>query len=216
MGFVDFKELPTAKGGQEGQDVWALFTREFFAALHIDVEEGSDPGPDSGRELLIAETRKGILGSGRHGWLVSYKHYAHSNKSVPNRDGPDVLVRVRRFRADGFIGFYSTIPSSELNRALESYKSQINVIVYDAALIERNLLNNPDLKGVFERFSPQSYKEYRKVTLTPHEISESVVGLFYNVCGKDLLQKREGRIGFAVEFTDGGKRVVMLICIGLA
>lgn len=50
MGFVDFKEIPTAKGGQEGQDAWALFTREFFAALHIDVEEGPDRGPDSGRD----------------------------------------------------------------------------------------------------------------------------------------------------------------------
>jgi hypothetical protein len=125
---------------------------------------------------------------------------------VSIRDEPDILGRVRRFKADGFIGFYSTIPSSELNRALESYKSQINVIVYDSALIERNLLNNPDLKGVFERFFPHSYREYSKVTLAPHEISESVVGLFCNVCGKDLLKEREGRIGFAVEFTDDGKK----------
>ena len=218
MGFVNFKEIPTAKGGQEGQDVWALFTREFFAALHIDVEEGPDRGPDSGRDLLIAETRKGILGSGRHRWLVSCKHYAHSNKSVPNGDEPDILGRVRRFRTDGFIGFYSTIPSSELNRALESYKSQINVIVYDSALIERNLLNNPDLKGVFERFFPRSYKEYRKVTLAPHGISESVVGLFCTVCGKDLLKEKEGRIGIAVEFTDDDKKMhyvdMYWACIG--
>lgn len=206
MGLVDFKEIPTAKGGQEGQDTWALFTREFFAALNIDVEEGPDRGPDSGRDLLVAETRKGTLGSGRHRWLVSCKHYAHSNKSVPNGDEPDVLGRVRKFKADGFIGFYSTIPSSELNRTLESHKSQIHVVVYDSALIERNLLNNPDLDGVFERFFPESYREYRKVTLAPHGISESVVGLLCNVCGKDLLQERQGRIGIAVDFTDGGKK----------
>jgi len=206
VGFVDFKEIPTAKGGQEGQDAWALFTREFFTALHIDVEEGPDRGPDSGRDLLIAEARKGILGSGQHRWLVSCKHYAHSNKSVSNRDEPDVLGRVSKFKADGFIGFYSTIPSSELNRTLESYKSKINVITYDSALIERNLLNNPDLNGVFERFFPQSYREYRKASFAPQAISESAVGLYCNVCGKDLLEKREGRIGLPGKFIDDGKK----------
>jgi hypothetical protein len=112
MGFVDFKEIPSAQGGQEGQDAWALFTREFFAALHIDIEEGPDRGPDSGRDLVIAEVRKGVLGSGRHRWLISCKHFAPSKKSVSIRDEPDILGRVRRFKADGFIGFYSTIPSS--------------------------------------------------------------------------------------------------------
>jgi len=218
VGFVDFKEIPTAKGGQEGQDDWALFTREFFAALHIDVEEGPDRGPDSGRDLLITETRKGIFGSGRHKWLVSCKHYAHSSKAVPNGEEPDILGRVRKFQADGFIGFYSTIPSSELARTLKSCKSQINVIIYDPALIERNLLNNPDLNGVFERFFPQSYGEYKKASLVPHEISESAVGLFCNVCGKDLLIEREGRIGFAVEYTADGKKAhyvdIYWACIG--
>lgn len=218
MGFVDFKEIPSAQGGREGQDVWALFAREFFAALHIDIEEGPDRGPDSGRDLVIAEVRKGVLGSRQHRWLISCKHFAPSNRSISVRDELDILGRVKRFEADGFIGFYSTIPSSELNRTLQTYKKDIDVLVYDAALIERNLLNNPDLKGVFERFFPHSYREYRKVSLAPHKISESVVGLFCNVCGKDLLKEREGRIGFAEELTDEGKRIrtvdMYWACIG--
>jgi hypothetical protein len=218
MGSVDFKEIPSAQGGKEGQDVWALFAREFFAALHIGIEEGPDRGPDSGRDLVIAEVRKGVLGSRQHRWLISCKHFAHSNRSVSVRDEPDILGRVKRFKADGFIGFYSTIPSSELNRTLQTYKKETDVLVYDAALIERNLLNNPDLKGVFERFFPHSYSEYRKASLAPHEISESVVGLFCNVCGKDLLKEREGRIGFVQEFIDGGKRIrtvdMYWACIG--
>jgi hypothetical protein len=218
MGFIDFKEIPSAKGGQAGQDVWTLFAREFFVALHIGIEKGPDRGPDSGKDLVIVERQRGWLSSGQHRWLVSCKHFAHSNKSVPIGDEPDILGRVRRFKADGFIGFYSTIPSAELNRTLESYKSEINVIVYDSALIERNLLNNPDLKEVFERFFPHSFREYRKVSHTPHEISESLVGLSCDVCGKDLLEKREGRIGFAEELFDKGKkrRIVDMYwaCIG--
>jgi len=205
VGFIDFKEIPSAKGGQVGQDAWALFAREFFAALHLDIEKGPDRGPDSGRDLVITEKRKGLLGSGQHKWLVSCKHYAHSNKSVPNGDEPDILGRVGRFKADGFIGFYSTIPSAELNRTLESYKSQINVIVYDSASIERMLLNNPDLKEVFARFFPHSFKEYRKVSHTPYPISDSFVGLFCDVCGKDLLKERDGIIAFADELIDDKK-----------
>jgi len=109
---------------------------------------------------------------------------------------------VRKFNADGFIGFYSTIPSSELNRTLQNYKKDIEVHVYDSAQIERMLLSNPDLKDVFERFFPHSFREYGKVYHIPYKISDSVVRLFCNVCGKDLLKEREGRIGFADEFTD--------------
>lgn len=206
MRFVDFKEIPTAKSGQEGQDDWALFAREFFDALHIEVEGGPDRGPDSGRDLLIIETRKGTFASGRHRWLVSCKHYAHSNRAVPIGEETDILGRLSKFQADGFIGFYSTIPSSELNRTLDSHKNQIDVIVYDSALIERNLLNNPDLNGVFERFFPLSYNKYKKASLVPHEISESAVGLLCSVCHKDLLLERQGRIGFAIKYTADGKK----------
>ncbi len=218
MGFIDFKELPSAKGGSIEQDSWALFAWEFFTALGISVEEGPDRGPDSGRDLIITETRKGVLGSRHHKWLISCKHFAHSNKSVSDRDEPDILGRVKKFKADGFIGFYSTIPSSELNRTLKSHSSEIEVVIYDSALIERNPLSNPNLKGVFERFFPKSFREYQKRSHTPQEISGSLVGIYCNVCGKDLLKAREGRIGFA-EYLDDETKTIHTVdmywaCIG--
>jgi len=205
VGFVDFKEIPSAKGGDTGQDAWGLFAREFFAALRIDVEEGPDRGPDSGRDLVISEKRMGLLGSGQHRWLVSCKHLAYSNKSVSIRDEPDVLGRVRSFKADGFIGFYSTIPSAELSRTLQKYKDEVNVIIYDAALIERELTSNPHLGKVFERFFPHSFEEYRKVSHTAYKISDSLVGLFCNVCNKELLEDRDGIVAFAEESTSDNK-----------
>ena len=136
MGLIDFNEVPSSKGGVIGQDEWALFAREFFSALHIDVEEGPDRGSDSGRDLLVVKT-KGLLGSGQHRWLVSCKHFAHTNRSVSIKDEQDILGRVSRFKTDGFMGFYSTVPSSELNRTLKAYEDRINVIIYNSALIER-------------------------------------------------------------------------------
>lgn len=171
--------------------------------MDIDIEEGPDRGPDSGRDLVIAEKRMGLLGSGQHRWLVSCKHFAHSKKSVSIRDEPDILGRVRRFRADGFIGFYSTLPSAELNRTLKSYRSETNVIVYDSALIERMLISNPALKQVFERFFPHSFKEYRKAV--PSTISDTRTGLYCNACGKDLLEDRDGIVAFAESLTDDNK-----------
>ena len=206
MGCIDFKEIPSARGGEIGQDVWPLFAREFFAALRMDIEEGPDRGPDSGRDLVIVEKRRGLLGSGQHRWLVSCKHFAHSNKSVSIKDEPDILGRVQRFKADGFIGFYSTIPSAELNRTLLNYRSQINIIVYDSALIERMLLSNPDLKEVFKRFFPPSFKEYRKAI--PSTISDTHIGLYCNVCRKDLLKDRDGIVEIGERLVDKKVHVV--------
>jgi hypothetical protein len=203
VGVVDFKEIRSAKGGEIGQDEWTLFAREFFAALGTDIESGPDRGPDSGRDLVIVEKRQGLLGSGQHRWLVSCKHFSHSNKSVSIKDEPDILGRVRKFKAGGFIGFYSTIPSAELDRTLSNHKSDINVIVYDSALIERTLLSNPDLKVVFKRFFPRSFKQYRKTT--PSTISDTRAGLHCNVCGKDLLKDRDGIVALAEQLTNDNK-----------
>jgi hypothetical protein len=205
MGSINFEEIPSAKGGGEGQDKWALFAKEFFAALNIEIEKGPDRGADSGADLVIVEKRKGILSHGQQRWLVSCKHFAQSKKSVSIRDEPDILGRVRTFKADGFIGFYSTVPSGELNRTLQSCKKEINILVYDGAQIERGLLNIPELKQVFKRYYPKSFKEYNKILNTPNKISGSLVGLHCTYCHKDLLKSRDGIVAFAEQLTPENK-----------
>ena len=121
------------------------------------------------------------------------------------KDEPDILGRVRKFTADGFIGFYSTIPSGELHRTLLSYERQINVLVYDSALIERTLISNPALKEVFKRYFPRSYKEYRKAT--PSTITDTSTGLYCNVYRKDLLKDRDGIVEFAQK-SDANKSTI--------
>jgi hypothetical protein len=201
MALIDFKEIPSSKGGAEGQDMWALFAREFFEALHLIIEEGPDRGPDSGRDLIITESRRGVLRAGNHKWLVSCKHYAHSNKAVPDKDEIDPLGRVNKFHADGFIGFYSTVPSSGLSKTLEKIKNETEIEIYDGEKIERALLENRDLKNLFERFFPNSYKKYNAKYKSSKAIVNSNVKIRCNVCGKDLSNK-DGIVAFGNKVID--------------
>lgn len=217
MALVDLREIPSSKGGEEGQDLWALFAREFFEAMEITAEGGPDRGPDSGRDLIIIENRIGKLGIGQHRWLVSCKHHAHSDKSVSNSEEPDVLGRARKFKADGFIGFYSTIPSSELHRTLERAKDEITVEIYDRERIERALLGNANLESIFKRFFPKSYERYKQRDVAPKPIGDSCLRIRCNVCNEDLTAKREGRIGLGDRLTKDKKVEVVDMywaCIG--
>jgi hypothetical protein len=196
MALIDLNEIHSSKGGEEGQDDWALFAREYFSALEIDVEQGPDRGPDSGRDLILVEKRFGSIGTGEHRWLVSCKHTAHSKKSVSNKEEYDILGRVHKFKANGFIAFYSMVPSSELARTFESLKPEISVEVYDNERIERSLLENKRLREVFKRFFPESYKSFINTNVEPKTIIESQLRIKCNVCGSDLLKARDGLIAF--------------------
>jgi hypothetical protein len=217
MPVVDFKEIPTSKGGKVGQDLWALFAREFFEGLHLKTEEGPDRGPDSGRDLIIFEARTGLLGVGIHKWLVSCKHYAHSGDSVSNNNEQNIMDRVRKFKADGFIGFYSTLPSAELSRTFRQFKENIAIDVYDCERIERSLIGNPELKQIFERFFPKSYKKYTQNNVVPKKIGDSYLKIRCNVCNKDLTKERMGRIGIGISVKEGNNTEVVDMywaCIG--
>lgn len=204
MGVVDFKEIPSAKGGEVGQDSWQFFARDFFSALRLEVEECPGRGPDWGGDLVVVEKRTGVLAAGHHKWLVSCKHFAHSGKAVYDKDEVNIPGRVRRFGADGFIGFYSTLPSSTLARTLDSLKAEIKVLVYDSALIERTLTNNTGLNEVFRSYLPVSFKRWECEQKAPYEIADSYSPLRCNVCGKDLLTDHGGIVGFVEERTDEG------------
>jgi hypothetical protein len=205
MAIIDFREIPSSKGGQAGQDEWALFTREFFDAMGVKAEEGPDRGPDSGRDLILTERRIGTLGTGEHRWLVSCKHYAHSKKAVYDSKEVDIIGRLRKFRANGFIAFYSTVPSSGLSGTLERVKEDFGVEVYDCERIERALLENTALKRVFERFFPESYARYTREHIAPRAVGDLPLRIRCNVCGKDLMDERNGIFGFANRVVEGHK-----------
>jgi hypothetical protein len=65
MPLIDFKEIPSSKGGDEGQDSWALFAREYFSSMGLNIEQGPDRCPDSGRDLIIIREKGWYFEHGR-------------------------------------------------------------------------------------------------------------------------------------------------------
>src|SRR5688572_5681833 len=109
---IDFKEIR-----RDGED-WESFARDFLVELGFSVDTPPDRGADGGKDILLLEQLEGRLNNYPFRWLVSCKHNAHSGKSVNEQDEPNIVERVKSFRAEGFLGFYSTLPSTGLSNRL--------------------------------------------------------------------------------------------------
>src|SRR5262245_16186193 len=104
---IDFGEI--ANG-----DAWEAFCRDYLVALGLLVEIPPGRGLDGGRDLLLKEQLRGSLASRPFTWLVSCKHYASSGKSVGTTEELNIRDRLEQHKAEGFLGFYSTLPSAAL------------------------------------------------------------------------------------------------------
>ena len=153
MPALDFKEIPIPTVGA-ARDQFELFAREFLEFVGFKVMVGPDRGPDGGRDLIVQEARTGIAGETLVKWLVSCKHKAHSGVSVTPEDEADIHDRVRTHGCNGFLGFYSTIPSSGLATKLNAPTLPFEVQVYDPEKIERHLLASSAGSALAKRFFP--------------------------------------------------------------
>lgn len=175
---LDFTEI---KDGEE----WELFARDFFQSEGFYIETTPDRGPDGGKDFLMSETIKGKVGQYKFTWLVSCKHNAVSNKAVSEIDEQNILERVKGFNADGFIGIYTTVPSSGLNNRLKQLKeNQLlkDYKIYDHKLIE-NIMLGIGYSNLMLRYLPTSYKNVKPL----HSIFGKYEPLNCDNCGKDLL-----------------------------
>ena len=141
---LDFKEIPEAHIAGGKQDTFEMFARDFFEELGFNIIEGPDRGADGGRDLIIEEERNGLLGKTNIRWLVSCKHKAHSGRSVTDKDDSNIKDRMERNKAGGFIGFYSTLPSSSLQKTIQNSLEEKGKI-FDREKIE-NMIKDEDLQ----------------------------------------------------------------------
>ena len=176
MPVIDFTEIPQANVGGGSQDTFELFARDFLAASGYSIEEDPSRGTDRGKDLLVSETLTGIVQPKKRRWVVSCKHYAHSSGAVGDGDESDIVGRVRKFKADGFMAFYSTIPSSSLMQTLTGHKGEIDIEDWDREKIEGRLITDPKLQTVFERYFPASYREWRQRQLKDKLVSQVLKG----------------------------------------
>ncbi len=177
---IDFTEI------DPDGEVWELFARDFLKELGFFIESTPDRGADGGKDLLISEQLEGHLNKYRFKWLVSCKHNAKSKKSVKEEDEINIQERVESFGADGFIGFYSTLPSSGLNTRLNNLKEKNKVKdyqIFDSKLIE-NYLIRIGFSKLLMRYLPNSYKRVKPL----HLITSKYLPIKCDHCEKDLLE----------------------------
>ena len=130
---IDFTEI------QDGE-TWELFARDFLQEMGFFIETSPDRGPDGGKDIIVTEELKGSLGNYKFRWLVSCKNFAKGNKSVQETDEINIQERVDGFGADGFIGFYSTLPASGLNSRLNQLRK--NGKIKDFKIFDHKLIEN--------------------------------------------------------------------------
>jgi hypothetical protein len=175
---IDFTEV------QNGEE-WELFARDFLTELGFFIESSPDRGSDAGKDILVSEELSGTLGRYRLRWLVSCKHNAVSGKSVNEEEERNIRERMESFNADGFIGFYSTVPSSGLNSRLRQLREGEKIKdfrIFDHKLIENHLIR-VGYSVLLMRYFPQSYKVVKPL----HLLTSEYIPLKCKVCQKDLL-----------------------------
>jgi len=161
---IDFKEIPKGNSSDGLQDQFELFARDFFLLLGYKIISEPNRGQDGGKDIIIMDERNGISGTTEIVWLVSCKHNAHSGKSVGTDDEINIHDRVESHGCYGFIGFYSTLPSSGLTAKLENFQRQnkLKFQIFHSGAIENELLKdqNQQRLTLFSRYFPKSYQKW--------------------------------------------------------
>jgi hypothetical protein len=175
---LDFNEIQTP-------DDWELFAREYFKIQGFKIVLDPARGVDGGKDLIVEEQLKGNISNQNKRWLVSCKHYAKTNQAIGCSIESNIMDRVTRHNCDGFIGFYSTLATSDLQKCLEDIKNnkKIDYILYDYRKIEDELVKK-NLKNLLGRFFPNYCQKYIKST---NKIFDKLVELKCDKCGKNLL-----------------------------
>lgn len=159
MAALNFTEIPLASAGPQ-RDSFELFARELLESEGFRIIEQPDRGADGGRDIIVEEERLGPGGTNRIRWLVSCKHKAHSGNSVTPADEQNIRDRLGTHRCQGFIAFYSTLPSSGLGQTLRALTPDLEYLQLDSEVIERKLLDSPRGPVLAARYMPKSFNAW--------------------------------------------------------
>lgn len=123
--------------------------------------------------------------------LVSCKHKSESQKAVGVSDEPSILERVRSKACQGFMGFYSTLPSSALATRLCELGKEIEVQWFDREKIESQLVNSPSGIRLARRYFPKSIRVWQVEHPKPAKLGLEPDNLLCEFCKKDLLREMQ-------------------------
>jgi hypothetical protein len=187
MAALDFREIPEAHLGSGLQDTFELFARDFLSFVGYQVQGSPSRGADGGKDVVVVERRSGVGGETHVRWLVSCKHKAHSGASVRPQDEANIRDRVEANGCQGFIGFYSTLPSSGLADIIEGLEGKLETQTLDRERIESHLLKSPDGLILARRYFPKSTATWMGKNASPAKIFAEEPTLNCHYCGADLL-----------------------------
>lgn len=190
MPVLDFTEMPEAHTASGEQDSFEMFARELLAHLGYRIVGNPNRGADGGKDLIAEEKRVGVGGESIIKWLVSCKHKAHSGNSVRPADESNIRDRVESNACQGFLGFYSTLPSSGLTTKIDGLKHKLEAQVFDKEIIESHLLRSSDGIEIAKRYFPVSIKKWQTENPEPIKIFSEEPQLVCAYCGKDLLKPK--------------------------
>jgi Restriction endonuclease len=182
---LDFSEIPTAKGGSAGSDAFEQFASELLKHIGHTEVRGPSRGPDGGRDLIVEEVRKGISRDSKIRWLVSCKHFVHGGRAVGVKDESDISDRVNQHGCSGFLGIYSTLPSTALEERLKQQSFEYQLLTPEQ--IEKYLLDSPEALKLAERFFPESMKNWSRENPKPAVLFRDTIEVRCENCGRDLL-----------------------------
>jgi hypothetical protein len=189
---LDFTEIPPANGSNGLQDTFELFARDLLECIGYEIVDGPNRGADGKKDMIVKETRKGIGGHTSILWLVSCKHYAKGGKSVTDLDESDIVDRVRKHNCDGFIGFYSTVPSTALSTKLSGLKKEFESVIFDREKIEHKVTQSKAGRELAGRYFPKSFELYLNENPSPVKIFKKDVVIKCENCGKDIFKDLQG------------------------
>lgn len=191
---LDFAEIPSATGGATGSDTFEQFAAELLKLIGYEIVRGPSRGPDGGKDLIVEEVRKGISRNTKVRWLVSCKHFIHGGKAVGVNDELSVAERLNHHGCLGFLGVYSTLPSTALDERLQHQPFEFQLLTPEQ--IEKYLLDTPEGIKLAERFFQESMKRWSRENPKPAKLFSDGADVCCENCGRNLVE--EGANGIYV------------------
>lgn len=206
MPAIDFSEILSDAGGP---DTFEWFARDFLEVLGFQTVCGPDRGADSGRDLVMREVRVGPTGETHVDWLVSCKHFAHSNRAVGPGAERDIRDRVEANACKGFLAFYSTGITSGLASKLNSKTLGVEVAIFDRELIEKRLVGDTDFRELSRRYFPVSMERWLQEHPLPASVFAEQPVISCDNCNRNLLVPAQDGIVVYIERRTGNGTTII-------
>lgn len=179
---------------------WEFFAADFLGAKGCTIELPPARGADGGKDMIVSFQGKR--------YIVSCKHFIKSGKSVTEKDEASFIERTKQHKANGFIGFYSTVVSQALQNRLEGCKDDS----FEYFIFDKNSISNylPNMSCfILQKYGLPSPENFYYLNVSESEYQP----LPCMACSKDILSDEMIRLsmaGFAQD--DDGKLHYMFGC----